>query len=75
MNGLTAAELSVFLGVTAGSIRRIVAQHNIQPVATRWKAKLYDPATVLRHAGAHDRRTVCAVRSQRHTLTAGTSAP
>lgn len=62
MNGLTAAELAVFLGITAGSVRRIVNQHQVQPIATRWKAKLYDPADVLRHAGTHDRRQACAMR-------------
>ena len=52
---LTAAELAAFLGVTPARVRQIVAEHHIRPTGQRWKAKLYDPREVLRHAGPHDR--------------------
>lgn len=56
MNGLTAAELGAFLGITAASVRQIVKRKNIEPVGKDGKANLYDPAEVIRHTGAHDRR-------------------
>lgn len=52
---LTAAELAAYLGVTASAIRHLVRRHAIPSTGQRWKAKLYDPADVLRHTGHHDR--------------------
>lgn len=57
MNRLTAAELGAFLGITATSVRSIVKRKGIRPVGKVGKAHLYDVAEVLRHAGAHDRRS------------------
>lgn len=51
-------DLAAYLGVTPARVRQIVAQHNIQPTGQRWKAKLYDPQEVFRHAGAHHRGDV-----------------
>lgn len=58
MNRLTAAELAVFLGLTAASVRSIVRRKGIAPTGKAGKANLYDPREVIRHAGAHDRRDV-----------------
>jgi len=52
---VTVAELAAYLGVTASAVRHVVRRHGILPVGARWKAKLYDPAEVLRHTGHHDR--------------------
>lgn len=51
----TVVDIAAYLGVTPARVRQIVAQHEIQPTGTRWKAKLYDPREVFRHAGAHHR--------------------
>lgn len=56
MKRLTAAELSVFLGVTAAAVRQIVRRKQIAPVGKDGKAHLYDVDEVLRHAGTRDRR-------------------
>jgi hypothetical protein len=56
MNRLTAVEIGAFLGITAAAVRQIVRRHEIPSVGKDGKAKLYDPQTVIRHAGAHDRR-------------------
>lgn len=56
MRPLTAAELGVFLGITAAAVRQIVKRKQIAPVGKDGKANLYNPREVLRHAGAHDRR-------------------
>lgn len=50
--------LAAFLGVSPSRVRQVVAKHAIEPVATDWKAKLYDPRDVVRHAGCHDRLTI-----------------
>jgi hypothetical protein len=47
--------MAAFLGVTPARIRQIIAEHEIKPTGQRWKAKLYDPREVFRHAGAHHR--------------------
>jgi hypothetical protein len=52
----TVIDLAAYLGVTPARVRQIVAEHQIQPVGTRWKAKLYDPIVVLRHAKVHRKR-------------------
>lgn len=54
-NAATVVDLAAYLGVTPARIRQIVAEHHIAPTGQRWKAKLYDPREVLRHAGAHHR--------------------
>lgn len=51
----TVVDIAAFLGVTPGRVRQVIADHNIQPTGMRWKAKLYDPREVFRHAGAHHR--------------------
>jgi hypothetical protein len=53
---LTAAEIGAFLGITAAAVRQIVRRHNIPAVGKTGRAHLYDPETIIRHAGAHDRR-------------------
>lgn len=53
---LTAAELAVFLGITAAGVRQIVRRHRIPHVHKVGKAKTYDPAVVIAVAGPHDRR-------------------
>lgn len=55
MKTLRAAEIAVFLGITPAAVRQIVRRHNIQAKGKDGRAKLYDVATVLRHAGSHDR--------------------
>jgi hypothetical protein len=57
MNRLTAAELAAFLGITAAGVRQIVKRHGVEARGKDGKAHLYDPDDVLRHAGAHDRRS------------------
>lgn len=57
MKRLTAAEIGAFLGITAAGVRQIVRRKRILPAGKRGKAHLYDVDTVLRHAGAHDRRS------------------
>lgn len=52
----TVVDIAAYLGVTPARVRQIVAKHKIQPTGQRWKAKLYDPREVFRHAGAHHRR-------------------
>lgn len=49
-------DLAAYLGVTPARVRQIIAQHEIQPVGSAWKAKLYDPNEVLRHAFSHQKR-------------------
>jgi len=51
----TIVDIAAFLGVTPARVRQIIAKHEIQPTGYRWKAKLYDPREVFRHAGAHHR--------------------
>lgn len=51
----TVIDLAAYLGVTPRRVRQIIAEHNIQPVGNRWKAKLYDPREVLRHAPSNRR--------------------
>lgn len=46
----TVVDLAAYLGVTPREVRRIVAKHGIQPVGQAWKAKLYEPRAVIRHA-------------------------
>lgn len=57
MSPLTAAEIAAFLGITAGAVRQIIRRKDVDHVGKIGRAKLYDPAEVLRHAGTHDRRT------------------
>lgn len=54
---LTAAEIGAFLGMTSAGVRQIVRRNQIPDQGKRGKAKLYDPREVIRHAGAHDRRS------------------
>jgi hypothetical protein len=56
MRPLTAAELAAFLGITESGVRQAVRRHRVPSRGKRGKAKLYNPADVLRHTGAHDRR-------------------
>ena len=58
MKRLTAAELAVFLGVTAAGVRSLVRNHGIRPVGKAGKANLYDVDAVLDTLGTHDRRFV-----------------
>ena len=52
---MTAVEIAAFLGVTPARVRQIIAKHGIKPIGVNWKAKLYDPRDVTRHAGTRDR--------------------
>lgn len=54
---LTADEIAAFLGVTPSAVRQIVRRNGVAPTGKRGRAHLYDPREVLRHAGAHDRRS------------------
>lgn len=47
----TVVDIAAYLGVTPARVRQIVAKHGIAPTGQRWKAKLYDPREVFRHAG------------------------
>jgi hypothetical protein len=58
MKPLTAAEIGVFLGITAAAVRQIVKRKQIASVGKDGRANLYDAREVIRHAGAHDRRCV-----------------
>lgn len=51
----TVVDIAAYLGITPRRVRQIVAEHGIEPTGRRWKAKLYDPHDVFRHAGAHHR--------------------
>jgi len=51
----TVVDIAAYLGVTPARVRQIVAEHGIRPTGQRWKAKLYDPRDVFRHAGSHHR--------------------
>lgn len=51
----TVVDIAAYLGITPRRVRQIVAEHGIPPTGQQWKAKLYDPREVLRHAGAHHR--------------------
>jgi hypothetical protein len=66
---VTVAELAAFLGLSTSRIRHVIAQHAVPAQGQRWKAKLYDPVEVLRHAGPHD-RLLQSVQTPR-TLTRG----
>lgn len=55
MSAVTVVEIAAYLGVTPARIRQIVAEHQIPARGQRWKAKLYEPMDIIRHAGAHDR--------------------
>lgn len=57
MRRLTTAEIGAFLGITATAVRSIVHRKEIEPVGKVGKAHLYDVDEVIRHAGAHDRRS------------------
>ena len=57
-SGVPVALLAAFLGVSESRVRQVVARHGIAPVGSRWKAKLYDPRDVVRHAGSGDRLTI-----------------
>lgn len=57
MRLLTAAEIAVFLGITAAGVRQIVKRHEIDARGKAGKANLYDPQEVLKVAGVHDRRS------------------
>ena len=57
MRPLTAAEIAAFLGVSAGAVRQIAKRKRIAPVGKVGKANVYDAREVIRHAGAHDRRS------------------
>lgn len=49
----TVTDLAAYLGVTPARVRQVIAQHGIEAVGLRWKAKLYDPMTVIRCANQH----------------------
>lgn len=51
----TVVDIAAYLGVTPRRVRQIVAEHDIQPTGHRWKAKLYDPRDIFRHAGSYHR--------------------
>lgn len=46
----TVVDIAAYLGVTPSRVRQIVNEHGIKPTGQRWKAKLYDPRDVIRHA-------------------------
>lgn len=56
MTTLTAAEIGVFLGITAAGVRQIVRRHSIEHTGKAGRAKLYDARQVIDAAGSHDRR-------------------
>lgn len=66
--GLRAAEIAVFLGITAIGVRQIVRRHQIAPVGKDGHALLYDPREVIRHAGPRDRRESGGIGQGRVTL-------
>ena len=49
----TVIDLAAYLGVTPARVRQIITEHDIEHVGMSWKAKLYDPREVIRHAVAH----------------------
>jgi hypothetical protein len=51
----TVVDIAAYLGVTPARVRQVIAKNRIPPTGRRWKAKLYDPREVFRHAGAHHR--------------------
>jgi len=55
---MSVAEIAAFLGLSPSRVRHIIAAHRIAPRGARWKAKMYDPVEVVRHAGVHDRACV-----------------
>lgn len=55
-DGIGVKLIAAYLGLSEGRVRAIIAEHGIQPVGEMWKAKMYDPQEVIRHAGGHDRR-------------------
>lgn len=55
-SGVGVKLIAAYLGVTPARVRQIIATHQIKPVGTAWKAKMYDATEVIRHAGSHDRR-------------------
>jgi hypothetical protein len=50
----TVIDLAAYLGTTPREVRRIVAHMGAPTVGTSWKAKLYEPRSVIAHA------TTCA---------------
>jgi hypothetical protein len=50
----TVVDLAAYLGTTPREVRRLVQKHGIEPVGQRWKAKLYEPRTVIAHATGCD---------------------
>ena len=60
-NGATVVYIAAYLGITPARVRQIVAQYEIQPTGARWKAKLYNPRDIFRHAGAQHRGTITAI--------------
>ena len=57
---LTAAEIAAWLGVSAGYVRRIIAEHGVEPIGKRGRMHLYRLDDVTRHAGFHDRLAITA---------------
>lgn len=53
----TVVDLAAYLGVTPARVRQIIAEHDIEPVGTRWKAKLYEPRAIIRLTIAARNRT------------------
>jgi hypothetical protein len=43
----TVIDLAAYLGVTPARVRQIIAEHGVEPVGVRWKAKLYEPRQVI----------------------------
>ena len=58
MKPLTAAELAVFLGLTAAGVRSLIRNHGLSPVGKNGRANLYDTRAVIDTLGPHDRRFV-----------------
>lgn len=52
----TVTDLAAYLGVTPARVRQLIAAHRIEPTGRRWKAKLYDPCSVLAVAPARTDR-------------------
>lgn len=48
--GVAVQLLAAYLGVTPTRVKQVIAHGKIQSVGTAWKAKLYDPTEVIRHA-------------------------
>lgn len=52
---VTSKEIAAYLGVSAGFVRRVIAEQRIEPVGRKGRAHLYRVSDIIRHTGARDR--------------------